>query len=145
MNQKNSSSWETCHFHHLLLHKSTPQELRSRIHSSSRMKRQLNEGGKKNQWKKINVKVVKAIPISSLIYGLLKCQRAFLSATFIFIWIDSLLMVRKQSCKTKKTNPEKELSEARGVFIVYMMGALYSHPVFLWASFQWMCETECMF
>lgn len=34
--------------------------------------------------KKINVKVVKALPISSLIYGLLRCQRAFLSATFYF-------------------------------------------------------------
>ena len=34
--------------------------------------------------KKINVKVVKATPISSLIYGLLKCQRGFLSATFYF-------------------------------------------------------------
>ena len=34
--------------------------------------------------KKINVKAVKAIPISSLIYGLLKCQRGFLSATFYF-------------------------------------------------------------
>lgn len=47
------------------------------------MKRQLKGGGKING-KKINVKVVKAIPISSLIYGLLKCQRAFLSATFYF-------------------------------------------------------------
>ena len=34
--------------------------------------------------RKINVKVVKATPISSLIYGLLKCQRGFLSATFYF-------------------------------------------------------------
>lgn len=49
------------------------------------MKRQL-KGGEKNQWekKKINVKVIKATPISSLIYGLLKCQRGILSATFYF-------------------------------------------------------------
>lgn len=34
--------------------------------------------------KEINVKVVKATPISSLIYGLLKCQRAFLSAFYFY-------------------------------------------------------------
>ena len=50
------------------------------------MKRQLKGGEKKSmgEKKKINVKVVKATPISSLIYGLLKCQRGFLSATFYF-------------------------------------------------------------
>ena len=67
-----------------LLHQSTLQELRSRIHSSNRLRRQLKGWGKKSMGKKINVKVVKAIPISSLIYGLLKWQRAFLSATVYF-------------------------------------------------------------
>lgn len=71
-------SWEACRFHSAL-----PQELRSGIHSSSGMKRQLKGGGKING-EKINVKAVKAIPISSLIDGLLKSQRAFLSATFYF-------------------------------------------------------------
>lgn len=46
------------------------------------MKRQLKGGGKSME--KNQLKVVKAIAISSLIYGLLKCQRAFLSATFYF-------------------------------------------------------------
>lgn len=33
-------------------------------------------------------------------------------------------MVRKQSCETKKTKPQKEPSEAKEVFIVYMMDPL---------------------
>lgn len=48
------------------------------------MKDSSKEGKKSMGEKKINVKAVKAIPISSLIYGLLKCQRGFLSATFYF-------------------------------------------------------------
>lgn len=62
---------------------STPQELRSGIHSSN-MKKDSSKEGEESMGKKINVKVVKAIPISSLIYGFLKCQRAFLSVTFYF-------------------------------------------------------------
>lgn len=51
--------------------------------------------------KKIDVKVVKAIPISFLIYGLLKCQRASLNGTFNF-YLDRLTANgRKQSCETK--------------------------------------------
>jgi hypothetical protein len=47
---------------------STLTEVRCGISGRNRMKRQL-KGGEKNQWEKINVKVVKAIPISFLIYS----------------------------------------------------------------------------
>lgn len=50
---------------------------------------------------------------------------------FIFIQIDSLLMVWKQSYETKKTKLKKEPLEAKGVFIVYRMDPLYSYQVFL--------------
>lgn len=81
------------------------------------------------------MKVVKAIPISSLIYGLLKCQRAFLSAPFYF-YSNRLTANGTEAImwNQKETKPQKEPSKAKGVFIVYTMGLLYSHLVFLASS-----------
>lgn len=83
--QKNKSSWEACHFHWLsfLACNLLPKNWKAEFIVVAGWKDSSKEGEKING-KKINVKVVKAIPISSLIYGLLKCQRAFLSATFYF-------------------------------------------------------------
>lgn len=83
--EKNKSSWEACHFHRLssLAHNVLPKNWAGKFIVVVGWKDSSKEE-KKNQWEKINGKVVKAIPISSLIYGLLKCQRAFLSATFYF-------------------------------------------------------------
>lgn len=86
------------------------------------MKRQLKGG--ENQWGKKKSMWKKATPISSLIYGLLKCQRGFLSATFYFYSNGLTANGTEAIMWNQKDKPQKEPSEAKEVFIVYIMDPL---------------------